>query len=269
MIAPQAQPRLNLLLPGVDIFLELPRQKLPHLRIEPVHIRGQRQHHQQQDDQNRHRSNAHRPALPARAGPLLRRCCAWLRARSVSAVKLQESVLPQGRLFLSSHLPVRLVILARQMQQPCSTRILISSCSGCACSSASRAAVSTEMARSPAIAAFPFTGAAGNDSTSVALSFCRNSRFSRRICSSPVSSTETCPASPEASDACLSEIRNVPLPQAAAEFLLVSQVRSESWPVSRPWRRLDARKAKWEGAMALLLRWYSQWTFAARLNRSY
>jgi len=76
---------------------------------------------------------------------------------------------------------------------PCSISTLNSTESRCPCSAACRAAVSTEIARSPAT---PKPASAGNESTSVALFFFRKRRFSPRIPSSVVSRTETSPLRP-------------------------------------------------------------------------
>ena len=74
---------------------------------------------------------------------------------------------------------------------PCSIRIRSSSSSEWPCSRACRAAVSTEMARSPATPS-PFS-CAGNESTSVALFFRRKVRFSSFRRASSVRSTVTSP----------------------------------------------------------------------------
>ena len=57
------QARFNLLLPYINVFLKLAREKFPHLRIQPVHIGSEGENREQQQYQNELQDGHGRPPV--------------------------------------------------------------------------------------------------------------------------------------------------------------------------------------------------------------
>ena len=149
---------------------------------------------------------------------------------------------------------------------PCKIRIFTSSAVECRSGAAFRAAISAEIAMSPAsatlapgrnffadLAGFEFvtserTGDAGNDSTSVALSCVRNRRFNARTAALVVTSTLTPPLSPAARRARNTKRSRASLLNPAT--LLCRMIRFRS--VTKILSSLSAHNKKWEDSTAAL-----------------